>query len=56
MRFPVVSPGLKEKQYQRQTFQVEVWEALVAFQVWMVGRCCCSWVGDRCPLEGDHWT
>ena len=51
----VVSPGLKERQCLLQTFQVEVWEALEAFQVQMVDRRCSSGEGHY-PLEGDHWT
>ena len=51
----LVSPGLKERQCLRQTFQVEVWEALEAFQVQMVDRRCSS-VEVRYPLEGDHST
>ena len=53
-RITLVSPGLKEWQCLHQTFQVEVWEALEAFQVQMVDRC--SSVEVRYPLEGDHWT
>ena len=53
-RITLVSPGLKERQCLRQTFQVEVWEALEAFQVQMVDRC--SSVEVRYPLEGDDWT
>ena len=54
-RITLVSPGLKEWQCLHQTFQVEVWEALEAFQVQMVDRRCSS-VEVRYPLEGDHWT
>ena len=54
-RITLVSPGLKEWQCLHQTFQVEVWEALEAFQVQMVDRRCSSGEGHY-PLEGDHWT
>ena len=49
------SPGLKERQCLRQTFQAEAWEALEAFQV-QVGDPRCSSVEGRYPLEGDHWS